>query len=260
MSTDSREVKQIPAPSPQQPTVAAATEHSAPILQAEAQTEQATVAAEVAANPESQAAPYPPSSAPLVGRSFARWVWSGIARVFFRSWTRVAARAFPEDSELAAFATQLGVPLPDRLNLSWITHSLAVGGRIRPADITRLRKIGVTRVVDTRSEHKDDAAALAAQGIELLYLPTPDTYPLTIEQLHEGAAWINQQIDDHQRVLVHCEHGVGRSVLLATAALVGSGMPAQEALDLVQEKRWQAAPNRRQIVRLQEFEHALHRK
>lgn len=199
----------------------------------------------------------------LSGKSFlrkgmARWAASGLLRLGYRGWTRIAAHIFPEDSRRAALASAIGVPLPDRLNMSWITPQLAVGGRILPEDMQRLAASGVTRVVDTRSEHKDDEQALAQVGIELLYLPTPDTYPLTIEQLQEGSAWINHQIDTGQRVLIHCEHGVGRSVLLTVASLVARGMSAHDALSLVQRKRWQAAPNHRQMQRLQEFERAVH--
>ncbi|GEM_PF-376720 len=208
----------------------------------------------------SQPTQAPLSTAPLVGRSFFRWVWVGMLRYAYRFWTRIAAHVFPENSRRAALAMRLGIRLPDRLNMSWVTPHLAVGGRIRPADIARLRKVGVTAVVDTRAEHKDDEAALAKQGIKLLYLPTPDTYPLSVEDLRKGSDWINQQINEGGRVLVHCEHGVGRSVLMTTAAIVGSGLGAQESLDLVQRKRWQAAPNRRQMARLQEFERSLREK
>jgi len=112
--------------------------------------------------------------------------------------------------------------------------------------------------VDTRSEHQDDEAALAAHGIALLHLPTRDTHPLTLDELRRGAAWVNEQIADDRRVLIHCEHGVGRSVLLAAAALVASGMNAHEAISLIKRKRWQAAPNHRQMRRLQEFERVAH--
>jgi protein tyrosine phosphatase (PTP) superfamily phosphohydrolase (DUF442 family) len=191
-------------------------------------------------------------------KGLVRWATMGGIRLVYRQWTRIAAHAFPEDSRRAALATKLGVPLPDRLNMSWVTPSLAVGGRILPADIPRLAARGVTRVVDTRSEYMDDKAALAATGIELLYLPAPDTFPLAIEQLREGADWINAQITAGQRVLVHCEHGVGRSVLLTSAALVAQGMNAHDALRLIQRRRWQASPNHRQMQRLQEFERAVH--
>lgn len=194
------------------------------------------------------------SGAGLRRKGVARWAATGILRLLYRGWTRVAARVFPEDSRQEALATQLGVPLPDRLNMSWVTPQLAVGGRVRPEDVGRLARAGVTRVVDTRSEHKDDEEALTAEGIELLYVPTPDTHPLSIDDLRRGAIWVNQQLASGDRVLIHCEHGVGRSVLLTAAALVAGGMSAHDAVDLIQRKRWQAAPNHRQIVRLQEFE------
>lgn len=194
----------------------------------------------------------------MLRKSFLRWLLTGSIRVLYRLWTRIAVYAFPENSRRAAFVVGIGIPLPDQLNMSWITPHLAVGGRIRPADIPRLARTGISRVVDTRSEHKDDVEALAREGIELLYLPTPDTYPLTVEQLTNGSRWINEQIAHDEKVLVHCEHGVGRSVLLTAAALVAGGMNARDAIALVQSKRWQAAPNHRQIRRLQEFERNVH--
>src|SRR5207237_3585493 len=125
------------------------------------------------------------------------------------------------------------------------------------ADIKALAHAGVTHVIDTRAEYRDDQEALAKEHIELLYLPTPDTYPMTVAQMMPGAKWTNEQMEQGGRVLIHCEHGVGRSVLLTCAVLVYDGMHAQDALQLVQQKRWQAAPNHRQIERLREFEAAL---
>jgi protein-tyrosine phosphatase len=168
----------------------------------------------------------------------------------------VAVALFPEDSAGERFAQSVHLPLPDKLNMSWVTKHLAVGGRIRPEDIKALSLVGVTHVVDTRSEYCDDEQALQAEGIELLYLPTPDTYPLTVEQLNQGAAWVQERMQKGGRVLIHCEHGVGRSVLLTCAVLVAGGMHAHDALQLVQQKRWQAAPNHRQVARLKEFEGA----
>ncbi|MGZ3609335.1 MAG: protein-tyrosine phosphatase family protein, partial [Ktedonobacteraceae bacterium] len=70
----------------------------------------------------------------------------------------------------------------------------------------------------------------------------------------EGSQWVKTQMEQGGRVLIHCEHGVGRSALLTCAVLVYNGMHAHDALQLVQEKRWQAAPNHRQVRRLREFE------
>lgn len=190
----------------------------------------------------------------VVGGNF-RWVFLGVLRVVYRGWTRVAAHLFPEDSTQAHLAERIGIPLPDRLNMSWVTPQLAVGGRVLPADVPLLSQQGVGAVIDTRSEHRDDEVTLNEEGIVLLYLPTPDTFPLSVSALHEGADWALRQMADGRKVLIHCEHGVGRSVLLTAAVLVAQGYDAHSAISLVQRQRWQAAPNHRQLVRLLEFEH-----
>jgi len=198
-----------------------------------------------------------PVERPYVQFSGPRWFFTGIVRLSYRSWTHVAAFLFPEESKAEQIALALHIPLPDKLNMSWITTHLAVGGRIHLGDIQALARAGITHVVDTRSEYCDDAQALAKEHIELLHLPTDDMRPLTIEQMLQGAQWVQECKEQGGRVLIHCEHGVGRSVLLTCAVLVYDGMHAQDALQLVQQKRWQASPNHRQVRRLREFESAV---
>lgn len=194
---------------------------------------------------------------PKVQFSPLHWFLTGIVRLLYRRWTRIAAHLFPEGSKAEQIACALHIPLPDQLNMSWVTDQLAVGGRVRPQDIKALARVGITDVVDTRAEYRDDAEALAKEHIDMLYLPAPDTYPLTVEELMKGSEWASERIDRGGRVLIHCEHGVGRSVLLTAAVLVFRGMHAQDALQLVMQKRWQAAPNHRQVARLREFEKAM---
>jgi protein-tyrosine phosphatase len=198
-----------------------------------------------------------PVERPYVQFSGPRWFFTGIVRLSYRAWTRVAAFLFPEDSKAERIANALHIPLPDKLNMSWITNHLAVGGRIHPEDIRALAEVGITHVVDTRSEYRDDPQLLAKEHIELLHLPTADTHPLTIEQMFEGARWVQERMEQGGRVLIHCEHGVGRSVQLACAVLVYDGMHLQDAMSLLQQKRWQASPNYRQVRRLREFESAV---
>lgn len=213
---------------------------------------------------ETNVSPPPPNAPETIAElkhqevrfSGTRWFFTGIVRVIYRRWTRIAVRLFPEDSASERLAQKLHIPLPDQLNLDWVTEHLAVGGRVHPDDIPALARAGVTHVIDTRSEYCDDSEALAREHIQLLHLPTKDTYPLTVEQLAEGARWASERMQQGGRVLIHCEHGVGRSVLLTCSVLVYGGMGAHEALQLVQQKRWQAAPNHRQVQRLREFEAA----
>lgn len=207
--------------------------------------------------PEETPPPTAAAEAPQLHFSYLQWAAMGVIRLLYRRWTRIAVVVFPENSRAAKLAQKLHIPLPDTLNMSWVTDHLAVGGRIRPEDIKAVSKVGITSVVDTRSEFSDDKDALAQEHIDLLYLPTPDTYPLTVEQLMEGAQWTNEKISNGGRVLIHCEHGIGRSVLLTCATLIYGGMNASDALRLVQTKRWQAAPNQRQVARLKDFEAAF---
>ena len=186
-----------------------------------------------------------------------RWFLTGLVRYSYRRWTRIAAHLFPENSRAERLAQFLRLPLPDQLNMSWVTEYLAVGGRVHPEDIPALARTGVTHVIDTRSEYCDDAEALAREQIQLLHLPTKDTHPLSVEQLRDGAKWAYEHMQQGGRVLIHCEHGVGRSVLLTCAVLVYAGLSSHEALQLTQQKRWQAAPNSRQVQRLREFEAAM---
>src|SRR5947209_2709716 len=82
--------------------------------------------------------------------SGARWFFTGLLRYTYRRWTRIAARLFPEESRSERVARALHIPLPDQLNMDWVTEHLAVGGRIHPEDIKDIARIGVTHVVDTR--------------------------------------------------------------------------------------------------------------
>ncbi|MBI4493162.1 MAG: dual specificity protein phosphatase family protein [Chloroflexi bacterium] len=144
--------------------------------------------------------------------------------------------------------------LPRQLNLSWISGSLAVGGAFTRGDVPRLAAAEIGAVVDVRAEAADDPQVLARYGIEWLHLPAPDHDSLTREQLAEGVEWVLARMEAGKKVLVHCQHGVGRSALLASAVLVSLGYTAPTAIEILRSKRWQAAPNDRQLEALLAFE------
>jgi hypothetical protein len=148
---------------------------------------------------------------------------------------------------------------PKQLNYSQVTPQLAVGGAFRRRQIKRLKHRGVTAVVDCRLEARDDAAALAAAGIELLHVPTPDRHGFTYGQMQQGVEWVVDHIADGGRAFLHCEHGVGRGPLMTCAVLVAQGQTAPQALRTVRRARWQALPNDRQLAALLDFERAWRR-
>lgn len=140
------------------------------------------------------------------------------------------------------------------LNLSRITDQLVVGGSVPPRAYHRLKAMGVTAVIDLREEAKDDEEALARQGIELLHLPATDRFAASQDQLRQGVEWAMERIEQGGQVYAHCKHGVGRGPLMGLAILVAQGETASSALRLLRSKRWQAAPNDRQLAALLDFE------
>jgi protein tyrosine phosphatase (PTP) superfamily phosphohydrolase (DUF442 family) len=140
------------------------------------------------------------------------------------------------------------------LNLSRITEQLVVGGSIPARAYPRLKAMGVTAVIDLREEAKDDEDALARLGIELLYLPATDRFAASQDQLRQGAEWALEQIQQGGQVYAHCKHGVGRGPLMGLAIMVAQGQTSSAALRQLRTRRWQVAPNDRQLAALLDFE------
>ena len=134
------------------------------------------------------------------------------------------------------------------MDLSWVTPHLAVGARFEMDEAAELaRRQGIDRVVDLRSECCDDEEVLRGHGIVLLRLPTDDRCAVSQEMLDEGVAWVEAQLGAGRRVFIHCEHGIGRSALLALCVLVFGGHDPLEALGLVKQSRRKASPSPEQL-------------
>jgi predicted protein tyrosine phosphatase len=143
---------------------------------------------------------------------------------------------------------------PPELNLDWVTPALAVGGRLPAGTATHLaRALGVRAVVDVRVEECDDEHAYRAHGIEFLHLPTVDCCAVSQPMLDHGVAWVSARLARDQRVLVHCEHGVGRSALVALCVLVERGAAPLEALERAKAARPRVSPSPEQLAAFAEW-------
>jgi protein-tyrosine phosphatase len=135
-------------------------------------------------------------------------------------------------------------PIVIDLDLTWITEDLAIGGAFLPTAIPVLaREHRIRAVVDLRAEQCDDRALLAGHQIRLLHLPTLDHHPIEDLMLARGIAFIAEQLVVGARVLVHCQYGIGRSVLLVLCALVERGMAPLDALTLAKQRRSCVSPS-----------------
>jgi predicted protein tyrosine phosphatase len=148
----------------------------------------------------------------------------------------------------------------DELNLNWITPALAIGGCFPISAARRLAgEHGVTRVVDLRAESCDDAGALGRHGIALLHLPTADHCAIARDSLREGISWVTRALDAGHRVLVHCQHGIGRSALLAVCVMMAGGTAPLRALTRAKRARGVVSPSPDQLRALMAFARELRR-
>ncbi|MFY3745791.1 protein-tyrosine phosphatase family protein [Anaeromyxobacter sp. Red801] len=134
------------------------------------------------------------------------------------------------------------------IDLHFVAPGLAVGACFPAEAALRLaREHGIQRVLDVRGEACDDAEALGACGIRLLHLPTRDTCAVPQERLREGVAFACEGLARGERVLVHCQYGIGRSALVALCVLVARGVPPLEALAQAKDARPVISPSPEQL-------------
>jgi protein-tyrosine phosphatase len=126
---------------------------------------------------------------------------------------------------------------------SWLTPQLALGGRLEHEAAVLARHHRIAAVIDLRDETCDNATVLRTHGIELLHLPTRDRCGVALDMLSRGVAFAREYFATAQRVLIHCEHGVGRSAVLALCVLVEGGLPPIDALALAKHRRAVVSPS-----------------
>ena len=124
---------------------------------------------------------------------------------------------------------------------SWIDPSLAVGGSFPRGVAERLaRECGIAAVIDVRIEASDPAEELAAHGLAFLRLPTEDACAVSQEMLDEGVRFAREVAG--ARLLIHCQHGIGRSALVALCVLVDRGAAPMAALRRAKDAREKISP------------------
>lgn len=131
-----------------------------------------------------------------------------------------------------------------RPNFHWLTSDLAVGGCF---PIHRAHELAsrhaITAVIDLRQEDRDDEEKLRAAGIHFLHLPTPDLQGASTAMLDEGVAFARKNIGEGRKVLIHCQHGIGRSALLALCVLVDCGWKPLDAIAHAKDVRAEVSPS-----------------
>lgn len=129
-------------------------------------------------------------------------------------------------------------------DFDWITEDLAVGGRCAMDRAESLaREHGLGAVIDLRAENRDDPRAWSRCGLIFLHLPTEDHAAVSPAMIDEGVAFARRTRAMARRLLVHCEHGIGRSAMLVLCILTDRGTEPMAALRLVKQRRNRVSPS-----------------
>jgi hypothetical protein len=129
-------------------------------------------------------------------------------------------------------------------DFDWLLDWLAVGACFPPGTAARIaRECGVGAVIDVRSEASDRPEELSACGLRFLHLPTEDTCAVSQAMLDEGVAFARDTAEADRKLLIHCQHGIGRAALVALCVLVDCGRAPLEALTLAKDARAKISPS-----------------
>ncbi len=129
------------------------------------------------------------------------------------------------------------------MDVSKITDTLYIGAHPRSDAVEPLIEFGVRMVISmipippTRSFFR--------KPFRLVVLPVADDprLPIPISVLKHGVRHALPIIEQGAGVVTYCREGRHRSVAMAACILIGTGYTADEAMDLICEKREVADPH-----------------
>jgi protein tyrosine phosphatase (PTP) superfamily phosphohydrolase (DUF442 family) len=142
--------------------------------------------------------------------------------------------------------------------ISEITDYLYVTRRQKAKDIEEVSQLDIQLIIDMIF-HMRPPRELEVVDIDVLWLPSVDfvLIPIPLKLLERGVNAALPVIKDGGRVLVYCIQGRHRSIAMACCILIAMGYSADEAMELVKEKRGKADPDawhiQRQIRRFEVY-------
>jgi len=142
------------------------------------------------------------------------------------------------------------------MDASQITDYLYISRRVYDWDVPTLQEMDI-RLAISMIAHLRPPKALRESSVDVLHFRTFDfpLLPIPVKTLIRGVESSLPVIQDGHKVLVFCEAGRHRSVAMAACILVGMGYPADEAMNLIVEKRRVADPYAGHIQRqIRKFE------
>jgi predicted protein tyrosine phosphatase len=125
------------------------------------------------------------------------------------------------------------------MDITWLTDRIAVGGGIWNSDnMAKVKKAGITHVIDMQIEFDDTPLGLA-HGIKVLWNPTDDDFePKSGALFRRGVDFVQEAFErTDTKVFIHCAAGVHRAPMMALAVLGSMGWDLDDAMQLIEGRR-----------------------
>jgi len=136
-------------------------------------------------------------------------------------------------------------------DISFLEENFGVGGA---CDIEGLAKSGIKSVLDLRDETEDNPSDITKYKINYLQIKIPDRSIPTLSDAKNGVEWIRSNIEQNNKVFVHCNLGRGRGPLFAVLYLISQGKDKDEAIRFVKKIRSYSYFNKNQLNLINEFQ------
>jgi protein-tyrosine phosphatase len=140
------------------------------------------------------------------------------------------------------------------VELFWVSTTLAVSTRPRggdwlDVDLARLRGLGVDVLVSCLTAREEaeldligEEAAASAAGMTFIRATIDDRSVPSPGSIDPAVEAVGASIRAGRRVAIHCRMGLGRSPMVAAAALIEGGLTADAAMAVVGAARGTTVP------------------
>jgi protein-tyrosine phosphatase len=128
------------------------------------------------------------------------------------------------------------------MDMTWVTERIALGGGIwNDENMLMLVRLGVTHIIDMQIEF-DDRPLAEPHAVQVLYNPTDDNFELKPPDLFQrGVEFALAALNEPEsKLYIHCAAGVHRAPMMTLAVLRVMGWALEDALDLIQQRRYVA--------------------
>jgi GGDEF domain-containing protein len=111
-----------------------------------------------------------------------------------------------------------------------IINNLWLGGQQDADDLVHHNPEEITAILNVRGPDayqplgRDQSAEHPGKAYK--WIAAPDTGLLSPDHVREALAWLQQQTDKRERILIHCKYGISRSAGFLAAFMVKSGISA----------------------------------